>query len=80
MSKNDWKLIIGGVGIKMSWEEKNRKINNREEGGGDTIIRDSRVAAQNYVRFLEIPRKLTCGSFFFFFAKLEVSRLAFHVN
>ena len=27
-SKNDWKLIIGEFGIKMSWVEKNRKINN----------------------------------------------------
>ena len=33
MSKNDWKLIIGAVGIKMSWVEKNRKINN--QGGDD---------------------------------------------
>ena len=32
-SKNDWKLIIGRVGIKMSWMEKNRKINHR--WGGD---------------------------------------------
>ena len=29
----------GGVGIKKSWVEKNRKINNR----GGTIIRESRV-------------------------------------
>ena len=43
VGKNDWKLIIGGVGIKMSWVEKNRKINNRG-GGGGTIIRDSRVS------------------------------------
>ena len=28
MSKNDLKLIIGEVGIKMSWVGKNRKINN----------------------------------------------------
>ena len=30
----------------MSWVEKNRKINNRGwgEGGGGTIIRDSRVS------------------------------------
>ena len=35
-SKNDWKLIIGGVGIKMSWVEKIQKINNRggAKGGG----------------------------------------------
>ena len=39
VSKNDWKLIIGGggggegggVGIKMTWMGKNRKINNRGE-------------------------------------------------
>ena len=30
----------GGVGIKMSWVEKYRKITSR---GGGTIIRDSRV-------------------------------------
>ena len=30
----------GGIGIKMSWVEKNRKINNPGEG---KIIRDSRV-------------------------------------
>ena len=29
MSKNDLKLIMRGVGIKMSWVEKYRKINNR---------------------------------------------------
>ena len=33
------KINNRGVGIKMSWVEKNRKINNR----GGTIIRDSRV-------------------------------------
>ena len=35
-----------GVGIKMSWVEKNRKINNqggRGGGGGWAIIWDSRV-------------------------------------
>ena len=42
VSKNDWKLIIGRVGIKMSWVEQNREINNRGVGGG-AIIRDSRV-------------------------------------
>ena len=31
----------GGVGIKMSWVEKNRKINQ-----GGTIIRDSRVCSK----------------------------------
>ena len=40
-------LIIGGrgVGIKMSWVEKNQKIKNRGAGGrgGGTIIRDSTV-------------------------------------
>ena len=35
------KINNRGVGIKMSWVEKNRKINNRGRGG--TIIRDSRV-------------------------------------
>ena len=42
--QNDWKLIKEGIGMKMSWVEKNRKINNRwgAEGGGE-IIRDSRV-------------------------------------
>ena len=45
------KLIIGGeggVGIKMSWLEKNRKINNWGGGGvwGGTIIRDSRVVVK----------------------------------
>ena len=39
MSKNDWEGGGEGVGIKMSWVEKNQKINNR----GGTIIRDSRV-------------------------------------
>ena len=29
-------------GIKMSWVEKNRKINNWGEGGGGRIIRDAR--------------------------------------
>ena len=29
VNKNDWKLIISGVGINMSWVEKNRTINNR---------------------------------------------------
>ena len=32
--------LKGGIGIKMSWVEKNRKINNPGEG---KIIRDSRV-------------------------------------
>ena len=32
-------MCLGGVGIKISWVEKNRKINSR----GGTIIRDSRV-------------------------------------
>ena len=32
---------LRGVGIKMSWVEKNREINNR--GGVGGIIRDSRV-------------------------------------
>ena len=35
------KTITLGVGIKMSWVAKNRKINNRE---GATIIRDLRVS------------------------------------
>ena len=34
MSKDDSKLIIGVVGIEMSWVEKNRKIHNRGNGGG----------------------------------------------
>ena len=34
VSKNDWKLILGGVGIKMSWVEKIQKINNRGWGEG----------------------------------------------
>ena len=40
VSKNDWKLIIGEVGIKMSWVEKNRKINNRggRAGGGGRLF------------------------------------------
>ena len=37
--------MIGGVRIKMSWVEKNQKMNNRGRGG--TIIRDSRVG-QHY--------------------------------
>ena len=48
VSKNDWKLIIEGVGIKMSWAEKNRKINNRV----GTIIRDSRVVIRNKFTYL----------------------------
>ena len=44
VSKNDWKLIIGGVGIKMSWVEKNREINNL----GGTVIRDSRVIKSSH--------------------------------
>ena len=39
MSKNDWKLITGGVGIKTSWVKK--KI-EKLTIGGETIIRDSR--------------------------------------
>ena len=41
MSKNDWKLIIGAVGIKMSWVEKNRKINN--QGGDDYLGLESKL-------------------------------------
>ena len=39
------KINNRGVGIKISWVEKNRKIKNRG-GGGGTIIRDSRVKAK----------------------------------
>ena len=50
MSKNDWKLIIVGVGTEMSWLEKNRKINNQREGGECVwrlfIIWNSRVYAK----------------------------------
>ena len=51
MSQNDSKINNrggGGVGIKMSWLEKNRKINNWGGGGvwGGTIIRDSRVVVK----------------------------------
>ena len=38
------KINNRGAGIKMSWVEKNRKINNRGEEGG-TIIRNLRVVA-----------------------------------
>ena len=41
VSKNDWKLIIVGIGIKMSCVEKNQKINNQR--GGGMILWDSRV-------------------------------------
>ena len=32
VNKNDWNLIIGRVGIKMSWVEKNWRINNWGRG------------------------------------------------
>ena len=32
----------------MSWVEKNRRINNRGEGGRGTIIRDSRVIGEKH--------------------------------
>ena len=36
VTKNDWKLIIGIVGIKMSWVEKNRK--NYQSGRGGRLF------------------------------------------
>ena len=39
----------GGVGMKMSWVEKNRKINNR--GGGGEIFRDSRVTILRWFEY-----------------------------
>ena len=40
-----------GVGIKMPWVEKNRKINNSEGGGGrGGIIRDSRVMGKTCIK------------------------------
>ena len=41
------KLIKVGFGIRMSWVEKNRRINNRGRGGL-TIIRDSRVCTLHW--------------------------------
>ena len=49
-----------GIGTKMSWVEKNRKINNQ---GGGTIIRDSRV---NFLTFLTVHSEI-CSIFIFFF-------------
>ena len=42
-----------GVGIKMSWAEKNLKINNQ---GGGTIIWDSRVITLNIRSIHSIPK------------------------
>ena len=42
------KINNRGVGIKMSWVEKNRKINNRV----GTILRDSRVVIRNKFTYL----------------------------
>ena len=49
------KINNRGVGIKMSWVEKNRKINNcggGGRGGGGRFIRDSRVSAYEYINCL----------------------------
>ena len=42
--------MIGGLGKKMSWVEKDRKINNRR--GEGTIIRDSRVRTEAATRLV----------------------------
>ena len=47
VSKNDWKLIIEGVGIKMPWVEKMEKLTIGWKGG--TIIWDSRVHSQGWL-------------------------------
>ena len=51
----------GGVGIKMSWVEKNRKINNRGRGGGGgTIVRDSRETTWNCKLFSQKNHHFRC--------------------
>ena len=47
VSKNDWKLLIRVVGIKMSWMEKGKKI---KRGGGGGVIRDLRVYSNSWRR------------------------------
>ena len=61
VSKNDWKLIVGGVGIKMSWVDKNRKINNSGEegvgeGGGDYYSGLESIVTKSYI--LDVSKAL----------------------